>query len=300
MGGLFSATDPRVTNAGKVVLITGTSSGMGKEAVLKFQDAGWTVVATMRDPKKSEFSDLENVDVMPLDVTKKTTIQEAVRKTIKKYGQIDALINNAAYGSFGFLEETSDEEVNRTINTNVVGVIDCIKEVVPHMRNQKKGIIISITSVGGLVGLPMCTLYHASKFALEGLHESLQFELAPFGIHVKTLAPGAFKTKFIDNVQLFQGNMKDDLKEHRETYFSWFAVASRKLPPPFKFADPKEVGEKLYAMCMSPTSYGLTTVVGKDAKIMQFMLGFFGKSIVWNMNRKNLFPNSPLFSSQLK
>ena len=134
----------------------------------------------------------------------------------------------------------------------------------------------------------------------EGLHESLQFELAPFGVHVKTLAPGAFKTKFIDNIQLFQGNLKKDLKEHREAYFSWFKVASRELPPPFKFADPKEFGEILYAMCMSPTSYGLTTVVGSDAKIMKFMLGYFGKSIFWNMNRKNLFPKSPLFSSQLK
>lgn len=300
MGGLFSTTDARATNAGKVVLVTGTSSGMGKEAVLKFHDAGWTVIATMRDPKKSDFSDLENVDVMSLDVTDKSTIQEVVRNTIKKYGQIDALINNAAYGSFGFLEETSDAEVNRTLNTNVIGVIDCIKEVVPHMRNQKKGIIISITSVGGLVGMPMCTLYHASKFALEGLHESLQFELAPFGIHVKTLAPGAFKTKFIDNIQLFQGNLKKDLKEHREAYFAWFKVASRELPPPFKFADPKEVGEKLYDMCMSPTSYALTTVVGNDARIVRFMLGFVGKSTFWKMNSKNLLPNTPLFSSQLK
>jgi len=181
----------------KTVLITGASAGFGKAAVKLFHDKGWNVVATMRSPEKDkEFSALDNVLVTRLDVTSKPTIEAAVQAAIRQFGQIDVLVNNAGFGAIGVLEAASEEDIRQQFDVNLFGLIDVTKAVLPGMRERKTGTIINLSSVGGRITFPFCTLYHATKFAVEGLSESLQYELNPLGINVKIVEPGGYKTDF--------------------------------------------------------------------------------------------------------
>jgi NAD(P)-dependent dehydrogenase (short-subunit alcohol dehydrogenase family) len=181
----------------KTVLITGTSSGIGKAAAKYFRDKGWQVAATMRKPEnETELVDSKDLKKIRLDVQDKESIKAAIQETIKTFGKIDVLVNNAGYGTAGPLEASSDEQVKRQFDVNLFGLIDVIKEVLPHFRENKKGIIINISSIGGLVTFPLFSLYHSSKWAVEGLTESLQYELKSFGIKVKIVEPGGVKTDF--------------------------------------------------------------------------------------------------------
>ena len=181
----------------KTVFITGASSGFGKCTVKLFHQQGWNVVATMRSPEKeTELSALDGVLLTKLDVTDKQSINQAVHAAINTFGQIDVLVNNAGFGTLGALEAATDEVIRQQFDVNFFGLIDVTKAVLPGMRAQKSGIIINVSSVGGRVTFPFCTLYHATKFALEGLSESLQYEVNPFGIQVKIVEPGGYKTDF--------------------------------------------------------------------------------------------------------
>jgi len=181
----------------KTVFITGASAGFGREAVRLFHQKGWNVVATMRTPEKeNEFTSLDNVLVTKLDVTSKTDAGRAVETALHRFGQIDVLINNAGFGTLGALEAAPDEVIHQQFNVNLFGLIDVIKAVLPGMRERKAGIIINVSSVGGRLTFPFSTLYHATKFALEGLTESLQYELNPLGIRLKIVEPGGYKTDF--------------------------------------------------------------------------------------------------------
>jgi NAD(P)-dependent dehydrogenase (short-subunit alcohol dehydrogenase family) len=181
----------------KTVLITGASSGFGKVAVKLFHYKGWNVIATMRSPEKeTELATLNNVLISKLDVTEKITIQNAVKEGIEKFGQIDVLVNNAGYGALGALEAATEEEVKRQFDVNFFGLIAVTKAVLPGMRQQKSGTIINVSSVGGRVTFPFSSLYHATKFAVEGLTESMQYELNPLGIRLKIIEPGGYKTEF--------------------------------------------------------------------------------------------------------
>jgi NAD(P)-dependent dehydrogenase (short-subunit alcohol dehydrogenase family) len=181
----------------KTVLITGASSGFGRESALLFREKGWNVVATMRSPEKErELAALPGVLVAKLDVTEETTIKSAVKAAIDAFGRIDVLVNNAGYGALGALEAASDEEIRRQIEVNLFGLIAVTKAVLPGMRAQRSGVIVNISSVGGRITFPFCTLYHATKFAVEGLTESLQYELNPLGIRAKIVEPGGYRTEF--------------------------------------------------------------------------------------------------------
>jgi NAD(P)-dependent dehydrogenase (short-subunit alcohol dehydrogenase family) len=181
----------------KTVFITGASSGFGKESVRLFREKGWNVVATMRSPEKEqELTGLPGVLVTKLDVTDETTIASAVTKTLETFGQIDVLVNNAGYGALGILEAASDKEIRRQFEVNLFGLIAVTRAVLPNMRLHRSGAIVNVSSVGGRVTFPFSTLYHATKFAVEGLTESLQYELAPFGIRTKIIEPGGYKTEF--------------------------------------------------------------------------------------------------------
>jgi len=179
------------------ILITGASSGIGKETGRLFQSKGWNVVATMRSPdKEKELAKLDNVFVTRLDVTDDDSIKSAIDEGIKKFGKIDVLLNNAGYGAYGPLEAFEKSRIKRQFDTNVIGLLMTTKTILAHFRENRSGIIVNISSIAGKMTFPLGTLYHGTKFAVEGLSESLNFELEPIGIKVKIVEPGLIATDF--------------------------------------------------------------------------------------------------------
>lgn len=181
----------------KTILITGASSGIGRATAKYFQEQGWNVVATMRKPEQEEeLTQLENVLVTRLDVTDESSIADAFEQAIKEFGQVDVLLNNAGYGAYGPLEAFPMENIQRQFDTNVIGLLAVTKAALPHMRERRSGIIANVSSVGGKITFPLGTLYHGTKWAVEGLSEALHYELEPLGIRVKIIEPGAIATDF--------------------------------------------------------------------------------------------------------
>lgn len=181
----------------KTILITGASSGIGKATALRFQSEGWNVVATMRDPSAGrDLEQLDRVTVTRLDVTDASTIDAAIATAVVRFGPIDVLLNNAGYGAYGPLEAFSTERIRRQFDTNVIGLLAVTKAVLPHMRANRSGTIVNISSIGGQITFPLGTLYHGTKFAVEGLSEALHYELEPLGIRVRLVEPGMIKTDF--------------------------------------------------------------------------------------------------------
>lgn len=198
----------------KVILITGASSGIGKETAKLFQTNGWNVIATMRNPEnETELTKLQNVHIAKLDVLDLNSIQNAVSEGIQKFGKIDVLLNNAGYGAYGPLESFSREKIVRQFNTNVIGLLDVTKAVLPHFRQNKNGIIINVSSVGGKIAFPLGTLYHGTKFAVEGISEALSYEVGQFGGKVKIVEPGMIATDFAG--RSFDFSNDDSLSEYQ-------------------------------------------------------------------------------------
>jgi NAD(P)-dependent dehydrogenase (short-subunit alcohol dehydrogenase family) len=188
---IFVFLKGRSSRMKKTVLITGASSGFGKVTARLFARNGWNVVATMRRPEEEkELAGLGDVLVTRLDVQDRDSIREAIEAGIARFGRIDALINNAGFGLFGVFEATSREKIQEQFGVNVFGVMDVTRAILPHFRKNKGGLIINVSSGAGIFGLPMISLYCASKFALEGFSESLAYELASQNIIVKIVEPG--------------------------------------------------------------------------------------------------------------
>lgn len=153
----------------KTIFITGASSGIGRTTAKHFAERGWNVVATMRSPEQeSELITLDNVLVLQLDVEKSDTIQSALAEAIKRFGKIDVLLNNAGYGTMGLIEVATDEQIRRQFEVNVFGLISMTKAILPHFRSNQDGLLINISSMGGKVTFPTMSLYHSTKFAVEG------------------------------------------------------------------------------------------------------------------------------------
>ena len=181
----------------KTIFITGASSGIGAVTAKHFHAQGWNVVATMRTPENAgELAELERVEIARLDVTDPASIETAVAAAIARFGTIDVLLNNAGYGAYGALEAFSNERIRRQFDTNVIGLMEVTKTVLPHMRANRAGTIINISSIGGQVTFSLGTLYHGTKFAVEGLSEALHYELEPLGIRVRIVEPGMIATNF--------------------------------------------------------------------------------------------------------
>lgn len=180
----------------KTILITGASAGLGKATAKFFQSKDWNVIATMRNPEKeTELTQFKNITILKLDVTDPAQIQETVSKVIEQHS-IDIVLNNAGYGLIGALEALTDEQITRQLDTNLLGVIRVTKAFTPYFREKKNGMFINITSSFGLLGYPACSVYSATKFAIDGFSESLAYEVAHFGIKVKIVAPGGMQTDF--------------------------------------------------------------------------------------------------------
>jgi NADP-dependent 3-hydroxy acid dehydrogenase YdfG len=181
----------------KTILITGTSSGIGKATAIHFQQKGWNVIATMRtSEKETELNKLENVQLERLDVLDLESIDQAIKNGISSFGKIDAIVNNAGYGAYGPLESFPRENIIKQFNTNVIGLMDVTKAIIPHFRVNKDGVIINISSIGGQITFALGSLYHGTKFAVEGISESLHYEMKEIGVKVKIVEPGMIATDF--------------------------------------------------------------------------------------------------------
>jgi NAD(P)-dependent dehydrogenase (short-subunit alcohol dehydrogenase family) len=188
---------PSVEAMTKTILITGSSSGIGKATARFFHDQGWNVVATMRDPAaETELTTLDHVLVTRLDVQDPDSIAAAVALGLDRFGRIDVLLNNAGYGAYGLLEATPAAKIRRQFDVNVIGLLETTKAVLPHFRANGGGTVVNVSSVGGKITFPLGTLYHGSKFAVEGLSEALHYELAAVGVRVKIVEPGFVRTDF--------------------------------------------------------------------------------------------------------
>jgi NADP-dependent 3-hydroxy acid dehydrogenase YdfG len=181
----------------KTILITGASSGIGKATAIHFQQKGWNVIATMRSPEKdTELKELENIQLEKLDVLDLVSINQAIQNGIQKFGKIDALVNNAGYGAYGPLESFPRENIVKQFNTNVIGLMDVTRTIIPHFRENKDGVIVNISSIGGQMTFALGSLYHGTKFAVEGFSESLYYEMSQIGVKVKIVEPGMIATDF--------------------------------------------------------------------------------------------------------
>lgn len=196
---------------GKTIVITGASSGIGKATALHFQKQGWNVIATMRSPEKeTDLNQLQNVQLEQLDVLDLASITTAINNGISTFGKIDVLVNNAGYGAYGPLETFPRENIVRQFNTNVMGLIDVTRAIIPHFRENKSGVIVNLSSIGGQMTFALGALYHGTKFAVEGISESLHYEMAAIGVKVKIVEPGFIATDFGGRSFDFQaGNIED-------------------------------------------------------------------------------------------
>lgn len=175
----------------RTILITGCSSGFGRATAELFAQRGWQVVATMRDTAAAgELAQQPNVLVAKLDVQDAASIASAIEAALARFGSIDAVVNNAGFGLSGVFESTPEEKVREQFDVNVFGPMAVIRTVLPQLRRQGAGVIVNVSSGAGVFGLPMLSLYCASKFALEGYSEALSYELGALGIAVKIVEPG--------------------------------------------------------------------------------------------------------------
>ncbi|MBT5993416.1 MAG: SDR family oxidoreductase [Thaumarchaeota archaeon] len=191
----------------KVALVTGSSSGIGYETSLSLAREGYFTYATMRNLEKADIikkiAEEENLPlkVIKLDVDDENSIENALKTIIDEKQRIDVLVNNAGYGIWGTAEDVSIKEFKEQFETNFFSVVRMIQKVAPIMREQGSGNIVNISSIAGRIGFPVSTAYISSKFAIEGLSESLRYELGPFGVNVIIIEPGVIKTNFFDSMR---------------------------------------------------------------------------------------------------
>ena len=179
------------------ILVTGASSGIGRCTVQAFASAGWQVAATMRRPEDGgDLASLAGVRVFELDVTSTESVEHAMLVAHQAFGRLDAVVNNAGYGVDGVFESMNDDRIRRQFETNVFGLMRVTRAALPYLRRQGGGTLVQVSSMGGRVTFPLYSIYHGTKWAVEGFSESLAFELRQFGIRVRLVEPGAIRTDF--------------------------------------------------------------------------------------------------------
>ena len=230
----------------KVALVTGSSSGIGFETSLALARNGFYTFATMRNISKGEkikeLAKKENlpIEIIELDVDKENSVKNTINTIIEKKQRVDVLVNNAGWGLWGSVEDVSIDEFKAQFETNFFSIIRMIQEVAPIMREQKSGHIINISSIAGRIGFPISPAYISSKFALEGLSESLRFELMPFGVNVIIIEPGMIKTNFFEPMKLGEKAEKTDVyKNITEKVLSGVKMMAQMA------TDPKEVSNTI-------------------------------------------------------
>ncbi len=265
----------------KTILITGASSGIGKETAKYFQVNGWNVVATMRNPEmETELTNLENVIVTKLDVLDLGSINQAISVGIQKFGGIDVLLNNAGYGAYGPLESFPREKILRQFNTNVIGLLDVTRAVLPHFRENRKGIVLNVSSMGGKMTFPLGSLYHGTKFAVEGISESLRYEVEQFGCMVKIIEPGAIATDFAG--RSFDFNNDENLTAYQNIVTKVMAA----FPQMIKNSSHTNIVTEVIFEAATDGKKRLRYMAAKDAKLYNFLNKLFGYGFIYNMNKK--------------
>jgi NAD(P)-dependent dehydrogenase (short-subunit alcohol dehydrogenase family) len=223
---------------GKAIFITGASSGIGKATAFHFHQKGWNVIAAMRSPEKeTALADLENVQLARLDVLDLDSIHRAVQDGIDRFGRIDALVNNAGYGAYGPLEVFPRENIVKQFNTNVIGLIDVTRAVIPQFRENNSGVIVNISSIGGQMAFALGALYHGTKFAVEGISESLHYEMAQIGVKVKIIEPGFIATDFGGRSFDFQAGEIEAYQPIVEALMKQWQNPSNTISPPSLVAE---------------------------------------------------------------
>ena len=264
----------------QTIFITGASSGIGKETAKYFQLKGWNVVATMRNPEhETELIGLENVFVTKLDVLDLESISQAISKGIEKFGGIDVLLNNAGYGAYGPLETFPREKILRQFNTNVIGLLDVTRAILPHFRENKKGIVMNVSSMGGKMTFPLGSLYHGTKFAVEGISESLRYEVEEFGGKVKIIEPGAIATDFAGRSFDFNND------EKLSAYQNIVSKIMTAFPQMIKNASSTNVVTEVIYEAATDGKNRLRYMAGKDAKLYNLLNRLFGYGFLFKMNK---------------
>lgn len=272
-----------------IALITGSSSGIGLTTALYLARRGYTVWATMRNLEKAgELRKIIESEKLPielaqLDVCDDSSVKDAVTQILQKSGRIDVLVNNAGYGLRGASEEVSLDEWKRQFETNFFGVIRVTQAVLPQMRAQRSGAIVNISSVLGRMAIPFSGPYIASKFALEGLTETLRYELAPWNIKVVLIEPGFIATNFQQNAQLAQAAQSQD-----SPYTTFKQASGRRVQRNiYRAAPPEKVAETIYRAITHPTPK-LRYAVGRDARLVLPLRRFLPEGLFERILKKQL------------
>ncbi len=257
----------------ELVLITGTSSGIGLSAAIECAAAGHKVVATMRDLDRREALQKAakergvSVDVEQLDVTSEGA-GDKIRELVMKYGPFYALVNNAGIAVGGPFEEQSEEDVRQQLETNVLGLMTTTRAILPSMRSAGRGRILNVSSTSGRVGMPCLSIYAATKHAVEGFSEALRWEVEPFGIEVLVVAPGTFRTPiFFENLRRGAGLTAEGPYAALTRKVEALALEQARRAPP-----PDEVGRTLMRL-VGERFPPFRTIVGRDGFTMTALRG---------------------------
>jgi NAD(P)-dependent dehydrogenase (short-subunit alcohol dehydrogenase family) len=224
----------------KVWLVTGAGRGMGVDIAKAALVTGHAVVATGRntDAVADAVGEADDLLVVELDITSLASAEAAVQAAVDRFGRIDVLVNNAGNFYAGFFEELTPEQMERQLTTNLVGPMNVTRAVLPVMRKQRSGHVVTITSTGGIVGQEFCSAYSASKFGLEGWMESLRFEVEPFGIHTTIVEPGFFRTDLLEKESTAYAELSiaDYAERTAQTRPAWEAMSGNQGGDPVKLA----------------------------------------------------------------
>ena len=266
----------------KTILITGTSSGIGKATVYEFAKMGWNVIATQRNPaSETDFNQYPNVKLYPLDVTNLESISQAMSRAINDFGKIDIVVNNAGFGVDGAFEAMSDEIIENQFNTNVFGLMRVTREAIKHMRPTGGGTIIQISSMGGKITFPLYSIYHATKFAVEGFTESLHYELSQFNIKMKLIEPGPIVTDFYGRSRQF---IKPTDTNQYDGFIQKFNNAAEKV---MKDAEGSDVVAKMIYRSATDNSSQMRYAVGKPGPLLLVLRKVLSDKLYFLMVRKS-------------
>src|SRR3984885_13197975 len=222
----------------KVLLITGAGRGMGADIAKVALGAGYSVVATGRDPQKVEkaVGTADDLLTVKLDVTDPASAHAAVQAAVGRFGRVDVLVNNAGNFYAGFFEEITPDDFRAQVETNLFGPLNVARAVLPYMRKQRSGLIVQLSSTGGVVGQQFCTAYSAAKFGVEGWIESLAPEVAPFGIRTLVVEPGFFRTDLLtaESTKYAEPSVDDYAERTKKTVTAWKSMNGKQGGDPAK------------------------------------------------------------------